>query len=146
MTPASFIDANIPIYATGKQHPNMQAAQRILRLISVRHQDFVTNSEVLQEILHYYLRSGRWEQGQIVMRAFSELMNRRIEPVYPDDFLRAAQAADDYPDVSARDLVHASVMHRLGITRIISADRDFDRIVGVERLDPAHLDDWEHSV
>ena len=49
----------------------------------------------------------------------------------------AAELADRHPGISARDLVHVAVMQRLGINRIISADTDFDRLEGIDRLDPA---------
>ena len=54
--------------------------------------------------------------------------------------------ADRHPGVSARDLVHAAVMQRLGANRIISADTDFDNLAGIERLGPARVDEWESSI
>ena len=48
--------------------------------------------------------------------------------------------------VSARDLVHAAVMQRLGVSRIISADTDFDRLEGIDRLDPIRIEEWEDSI
>ena len=51
-----------------------------------------------------------------------------------------------HPDVSTRDLVHAAVMQRLGANRIISADTDFDRLTGIDRLDPARVEEWESSI
>ncbi len=58
----------------------------------------------------------------------------------------AAELADQHSTVSARDLVHAAVMQRLGAVRIISSDTDFDRIPGVVRLDPADVGEWSSSV
>ena len=34
------------------------------------------------------------------------------------------------------DAYHAAIMERLGIDQILSFDRDFDRVPGIERLDP----------
>ena len=146
MTPALFIDTNIPIYAAGRQHPYKQLASRVMALVDQRPQDFITDSEVLQEILHYYLMADRWSDGRTTMRTYVEMMRGQIEPVYAEDVVLAAGLADNYPNVEARDLVHTAVMRRLGITRIISADTDFDRIDGIERLDPALLTEWEHSL
>lgn len=107
---------------------------------------FVTDAEVLQELLHRYLASGRWALGREVLQGFAELMHDRIEPVYDQDIRLAAEIADRHPTVSARDLVHTAVMQRLGSVRIISSDTDFDRIPGVVRLDPADVGDWSSSV
>ena len=80
------------------------------------------------------------------MRAFAEAMSGRIEPVYGEDVTRAAGLADRHPGVSARDLVHKAVMQRLGAERIISADTDFDRLEGTDRLDPVRVDQWQGSI
>ena len=85
-------------------------------------QSLVTDSEVLQEIMHRYLASGRWILGREVVWALAEAMHGRIEPVNGEDVIQAAELADRHPGVSARDLVHAAVMQRLGTYRIISAD------------------------
>ncbi len=58
----------------------------------------------------------------------------------------AAELADAHQDLGGRDLLHAAVMHRLGLRRIISADTGFDRLPAIERLDPAQVAAWEHSV
>jgi predicted nucleic acid-binding protein len=52
----------------------------------------------------------------------------------------------DHPRLEARDLIHFAVMRRFGVTRIISADRGFDGVPGIERLDPKRLAEWRDSV
>ena len=146
MSPAVFIDANVPIYAAGGGHPYKEPCSRILRMAAEEPQSFVTDSEVLQELMHRYLASGRWALGREVLWAFAEAMNGRIEPVHAEDVLSASELAVRHPGVSARDLVHAAVMQRLGVGHIISADTDFDRLEGVDRLDPARVGEWERSI
>ena len=146
MTPAVFIDANVPIYAAGSDHPYKEPCSRILRAMADDPKSFVTDSEVLQELMHRYLASGRWALGREVVRAFAEAMRGRIEPVYGEDVTLAADLADRHAGVSARDLVHAAVMQRLGVGRIISADTDFDRLESIDRLDPAHMGEWGSSI
>ena len=146
MNPAVFIDANVPIYAAGREHTYKQPCARILRILADDPKSFVTDSEVLQEIMHRYLASGRWTLGREVVRAFAEAMRGRIEPVHAEDVTLAAELADRHPGVSARDLVHAAVMQRLGAGRIISADTDFDRLEGIDRLDPARIGEWGSSI
>ena len=146
MNQAVFIDANVPIYAAGTDHPYKEPCAQILRILADNPQSFLTDSEVLQEMMHRYLASGRWALGREVVRAFAEAMGGRIEPVHAEDVSLAAELADRHPDVSARDLVHAAVMQRLGAGRIISADADFDRLEGIDRLDPARIQEWEGSI
>ena len=146
MSPAAFIDANVPIYASGRDHPHRAPCARILRMVAAHPRSFVTDVEILQELMHRYLASGRWALGREVLQAFAEVMHDRIEPVYEEDIQLAATLADRHSGISARDLLHAAVMRRLGAERIISADTDFDQLSGVVRLDPAGVEDWTSSV
>jgi len=41
-----------------------------------------------------------------------------------------------------RDLVHLAVMRRAGCTHIVTADRGFDGLSGIQRLDPLDVDRW----
>ena len=146
MSPAVFIDANVPIYAAGRAHENKAPCAQVLMLAAEHPRSFVTDVEVLQELMHRYLASGRWTLGKEVLRGFAEVMHGRIEPVYVEDMSLAARLADRHPGISARDLVHAAVMRRLGADRIISSDTDFDRLPGITRLDPAEATAWSKSV
>ena len=146
MSLAAFIDANIPIYASGREHPNKEPCARVLRIAAEHPRSFVTNVEVLQELMHRYRASGRWALGREVLQSFAKLMHGRIEPVYEEDIHMAARLADRRPGISARDLVHAAVMRRLGVDRIISADTDFDQLPDFNRLDPAYVGEWAASL
>ena len=146
MNRAVFIDANVPIYAAGRDHPYKEPCAQILLMVAEEPRSFVTNAEVLQELMHRYLASGRWSLGRDVLRGFAEVMHGVIEPVLSEDVLLAAELADTHAGVSARDLIHAAVMQRLELERIISADTDFDRLEGVVRLDPVRIEEWGSTI
>ncbi len=146
MSPAAFIDANVPIYAAGRDHPYKEPCALILSMVAEHPDSFITDAEVLQELLHRYLASRRWELGREVLQNFSELMHDRIEPVFEEDIHLAAQLADHHPTVSARNLVHTALMQRLGSVQIIASDTDFDRLPHVTRLDPADLSEWAQTM
>jgi predicted nucleic acid-binding protein len=107
---------------------------------------FTTNAEVLQELLHRYRALGRWQQGKVVFGEFALLMEGRIEAVHSEDVSLAASWADHLDSIDSRDLVHAAVMSRLGITELVSSDRGFDRLPGFERLDPSEMEVWRSRV
>ena len=146
MSRAAFIDANVPIYASGREHPSKEPCARVLMMAAEHPLAFITDVEVLQELLHRYVASGRWALGREVLREFAEVMRDRIEPVYGEDIHLAARLADRHPGVSSRDLVHAAVMHRVGADRIISVDADFDRLPDLTRLAPSDVEAWGDSV
>lgn len=141
-----FIDTNVPIYAAGTAHPLKEPCAEILLLIAAQPSAFITDAEVLQELLHRYLALRRWYLGSQVLQHFSTIMQGRIEPVQPMDVQRAAALADWYPGLSARDLLHAAVMERTGARAIITADRNFDVLPQLERLDPVDLSLWKGRV
>jgi predicted nucleic acid-binding protein len=141
-----FIDANVPIYASGRAHPLREPCRLIIRLIYEQPDSFATDAEVLQELLHRYLALNRWLEGRERFVNFAELMRGRVEPIYALDVEEAARLAGQVQGIAARDLLHVAVMRRLGIDRVVSADRDYDRIDGVTRLDPAKFDDWREQV
>ena len=143
MPPATFIDANVPIYAAGREHPYREPCIRVLAAVSDNPEAFVTDAEVFQEIMHHYRRTERWEAGQVVVESFAAMMHGRVSPVAIDDVLAAGQLARTHHSLSTRDLLYLAVMHRLGVTRIVTADADFGRVPGIIRLDPADDGSWE---
>ena len=143
MPPATFIDANVPIYAAGRDHPYREPCIRVLAAVNDNPEAFVTDAEVFQEIMHHYLRTERRDAGQVVVESFAAMMHGRVSPVTIDDVLDAGQLARTHHGLSTRDLLHLAVMHRLGVTRIVTADADFDRVPGVIRLDPADDREWK---
>jgi predicted nucleic acid-binding protein len=143
----AFLDANIPVYAGGRDHPYHEPCREILRLAADAPASFVTNAEVLQELLHRYVSLRVWEPGgRETFVSFVALMHDRIEPVRASDVEDAARLASEHSRLSARDLVHLAVMRRLGITQIVTADTAFDNLPGIERLDPLRLDSWRERV
>ena len=146
MSPAAFIDANVPIYAAGREHPYKAPCARVLMLAAEHPRSFVTDAEALQELVHRYAASGHWALGREVLHGFAEVMHDRIEPVHASDILEAADLADQSPGVSARDILHAAIMQRVGARQIVSVDADFDRLPDITRLDPMHVEDWGASL
>jgi uncharacterized protein len=142
MTFPIFLDANVPIYATGGAHPLKDPCVGVLRLVARHPRSFLTDAEVLQELLHRYLALRRWTAGREVVREFASLMRGRVERLMDVDVLLAADLAGRGLGLSARDLIHWSVMSRAGVEAIVTADRGFDRVSEVRRLDPIALGEW----
>jgi len=142
MTSALFLDTNVPVYATGRPHPLKEPCLEVLTLVASNPDAFVTDAEVLQELLHRSLALRRAEAGRAVVAEFAELMRGRVEPVYAEDVESAALLSQAYPAGSARDLLHLAIMTRLRVDRVVSADMDFDAVAGIERLNPGAVGTW----
>ena len=127
------VDSNVPMYLIGAAHPHKTDSQRILeRLISERER-LVTDAEVLQEVLHRYVAVNRRDA---IQPAFDALLGV-VDDVLPIDAAvveRAKAIVLSRAQFSARDAIHAAVMAEHGITRILSFDRGFDGLPGIERI------------
>ena len=73
-------------------------------------------------------------------------MRGRIAPMLVQDVELAASLSTTYVVLSARDSIHLAVMHRLGVTRIVTTDGGFKDLPGIERLDPADIEKWRGSI
>jgi predicted nucleic acid-binding protein len=80
MTSVAFVDTNIPIYTAGRDRQYKEPCARIIRGIAHNPGRFITDAEVLQELMHHYLRTGRWIAGRQIFLRFETLLQGRIEP------------------------------------------------------------------
>jgi hypothetical protein len=133
--PPHFIDTNIFIYASGSEHPLKKSCQQVLEAISSGMIKATTSTEVLQELMHRYFCIGKRHVGIDIAGMVSRLL-QPVLPVTGADIHVALELVSRYPRLSSRDAVHAAVMMNSGITRIVSADRHFESIRDIERLDP----------
>lgn len=127
------IDSNVPMYLVGAAHAHKTDAQQLLERLVMQGQRLVTDTEVLQEILHRYGAIGRRDA---IQPAFDALLNVVDEVLSID--LSIVECAKrimlGHQGVSARDAIHAAVMERHGIETVFSFDRDFDKLPGVSRI------------
>ena len=126
------VDANVPMYLLGGDHPNKSAAQRLLERAATARERLVTDAEVFQEILHRYVAISRRDAIQPTFDA----LNAVIDDVFPIQASTVERAKDlvlGYPRLSARDAIHLAVMQAEGVTRIMSFDAAFDAIPGIAR-------------
>ena len=117
-----FVDANVFMLFVGRQHPLRDRARAFLEDAVEREARLVTSSEVLQEILHFYHRSGRVSR----MNDAFALLDRTVSDVWPverADVDRARGLARRYPGLEARDLVHLACCIRRKPRDLFTFDR-----------------------
>ncbi len=132
-----FLDTNVPMCAAGGPHLLREGARRVILAAASGELDAVTDAEVLQEILYRYAHIGEQEKGVQVFDHFYRVMLGRVLPVEDVDVWRARQLAEEYPALNPRHLIHLAIMLRHEISEIITADRGFERVLGIRRIDPA---------
>lgn len=128
-----FLDSNIPMYLVGSAHPHKADAQRLLESAIAAGERLVTDAEVLQEILHRYVAIDRRDAIQPAFDAILGVVDE-VFPIATADVEGAKSVVLGSRELSARDALHAAVMRREGVDRIMSFDSGFDSLPGVTRL------------
>jgi predicted nucleic acid-binding protein len=127
------IDSNIPMYLIGAPHPHKDAALRLLEAAIGDYERLVTDAEVFQEILHRYHAIRRPDAIQPAFNALHGVADE-VFPVELTDVEQAKGSMLGTPGLSARVAVHAAVMKRHGVARLMSFDAGFDRLPWIERI------------
>ena len=132
-----FLDANVFMYAAGSPHAYKIPCVRILFDVETGILPAVVNTEIFQELLYRYSHIGLGDRGVELCRRILEYP-LRVMSVTESDLRLALDLLTSYSvaGLRPRDAIHGATMQNNRIARIISADKDFDRLSFVERLDP----------
>ena len=135
-----FLDVNVPMYAAGGDHRYREACVWVLTQVAEGGLEVAIDSQIVQEILYRYGESRRWSIAVTLATSLLDLVPT-VHSVGSDDIRLAVELCEQYAPqgVKARDLIHVAVMRRHGLTKVISTDRHFDQVPGIERLDPEEL-------
>jgi uncharacterized protein len=131
----TLVDSNVFMYAAGREHPLKKRAVAFLERAAAGSAEGVIDAEVLQEILHRYRALKRWKEGQLVYDTV-RIVFPEVLAVTGEVMERARGLMDEYGGLMARDALHAAVVEAYGLASITSFDQDFDRVTGLERVEP----------
>ena len=135
MTDSIFLDANIFMYAAGSTHPYKAPCLQILAPVETEKLTAVTSSEVLQELLYRYSHLQLTDKGIHLCRRILDFP-MQILPVTAADVQRATEILETSPGIKSRDAVHAATMLNNNVKDILTADKHFEQIPSLNRLDP----------
>lgn len=121
------------MYLIGAEHPLRSRARERMEEAVAASESLCTDAEVLQEVLHRYTAIGRPE---FIDPAFAALLAVAdvVYPIERADVERARRLMRTLTHLSARDALHVAVMQAHDVGRILSFDRGFDGIAGIERI------------
>jgi uncharacterized protein len=133
----TLLDVSIPMCAAGGDHPYKAPCIRVLSAVARGRLRVAIDSETIQEILYRFGHLQRWETGATMAESLLELA-AVVHPVTAADAALAVELFREHGPrgVPARDFIHCAVARNNGIGAIISTDRHFDLVDGIERLDP----------
>jgi predicted nucleic acid-binding protein len=121
-----FVDTNVLVYAASGD----AGALALLQGASALRRDVATSSTVIEELHHLELRArvpaGLARDAFTLLRPLLEVTDEAV----------AAALSLDAAGLGAADRLHVGVCRTHGIETIATADRAFDGITGLRRIDP----------
>ncbi len=130
-----FIDAN-PIVYSATEGPARDSCLRVLAAVAAGEADGRTSSAVLEEAWHVSLRQYRGELDGVVRSALT--IFAPLVPVTERSF--EAALGLELSALGANDRLHVGTCMVEGIETVLTADRAFDSVPGIRRVDPFDAD------
>lgn len=133
MTRRLFIDTTVLVHAYGDEHEMRSGCRALLQAAADGSVELHASVEVPQEFLFHRLRRGT--RTDAVSEARDVMTFCRLYP-FDREVLDLSVDLVESRGMRGRDAVHAATALVHGFDKIVSADRDFDGLAGLGRLDP----------
>ena len=131
-------DTAVFVYAVGSDHPYRDACRQIVDRARTGELSGEASVEMVQEFAHVRLRRGGTRADALELAgAVAQLC--RLHPFEASDLPLMFTLLARHENLNARDALFAATALNRGLALILSPDRHFDDVHGLERVDP--LDD-----
>jgi len=129
-----FLDTTVLVHAAGGTHPLREPSRSLVELARSGTLELHVSTEAIQEFLFHRLR--RTDAAAAVLDARDAAAFCRVHAFDASVLDRSIDLVES-TNLRGRDAVHAATAQVQGFSAIVSADRDFDGIPGLTRIDPA---------
>ncbi len=129
-----YVDTNVFLYAIGTEDRYREPCRALVRALAGDELTGETSAETIQEIVHHRRRRGDLEATERGRRAAA--LCTVVHPFDWDILIASLELIDRHPELPTRDSVHAATATAAGLEIMVSADRDFDPLPGLARVDP----------
>ncbi|MBI4162745.1 MAG: type II toxin-antitoxin system VapC family toxin [Candidatus Aenigmarchaeota archaeon] len=131
-----YIDTNIFVYAI-ENHPKYGVScKKILEDVENKKIDVACSTLVLTELINVLVKIKKVAGDKLnVKESISAVLSLPINWTDMSIFIIENAASYKY-NVSGADYIHIATMEMNSISKIISADGDFDKVDNVKRIDP----------
>lgn len=127
-----FVDANVVVYSGVRDSSYREPCLEIMAAITRGEVEGRTSTAVLEEVWHVELSGRVREIDGLTARAYAIL--GPLLPVTDEAFRRALGL--QAPALGANDRLHVATCLTHGIDLVVSADREFDSVPQIRRVDP----------
>ena len=135
-----FLDTNVILrYLTRDDEAKAEACYRLFQSVKNGEEELFTCEAIVTEVVYVLSspRAGyRLSHDDIRARLVPILSLRGLRLLHKRVYVRALDIYASSPSLDFEDALAVAHMERQGITEIVSYDRDFDRVVQVQRTEP----------
>jgi uncharacterized protein len=129
-------DTAIFVYALGRDHPYREPCREVVRRAANGELQGEASADLLQELANQRLRrTGDRPAAAKAARNVAKLA--WWHPVELNDVQRGIDLFATHSGLNARDAIFAALALNRGIGAILTPDRTFEEVDGLERIDPA---------
>ncbi len=129
-----FVDSNVFFYAKIMDGAYGKSCSNVLRMIAANELEASTSVLVPIEVANAMRKYGLAKAAAEEINAIFSL-GVEVYDIEAADAREASQLLSEV-DIGPYDCLHAAVMRREGLSEIISADKGFDKIKWLTRVDP----------
>jgi predicted nucleic acid-binding protein len=129
------LDTTILSYAVGGEHPLREPTRRLMEAIGERGLAATTSVDVIQEFAHIYSRRRSRRLAAKYARGYATLLAPLLSPT--ESVLEAGlRLFERHSGLDAFDAVLAAAAIEVGAQALVSADRGFRGIRGLDHVEP----------
>ena len=129
-------DTGVFIYALGGEHSYREPCRAILREVQDRRLAAEASVELIHEFTYVRMRQVE-RRADAVRSAYTIMRSFSLHAVETSDIERALDLWCEHERLDMRDAIFAAQALNREIDAILSPDKGFDGIPGLERIDPA---------
>ncbi len=135
-----FLGTNVILrYLTRDDEAKAEACYRLFQRVSQGEEELFTCEAIVAEVV-YVLSSHRahyrLDHGEIRARLVPILTLRELRLLQKRVYIRALDLYASSPFLDFEDALAVAHMEQRGVTEIVSYDKDFDLVAGLQRVEP----------
>ena len=134
MTPAVFLDASVLLLALGGESVVKRTSMQLIAVATEGRCALHLSVEAVQEVVFHRMR--RTDRARALLQG-REIAALAVVHPFDEDVLRRSLLLVETTAIRGRDAVHAATAMAHGFDAIVTTDRDFETVPGLEVLDPA---------
>ncbi|HEY6549730.1 MAG TPA: type II toxin-antitoxin system VapC family toxin [Solirubrobacterales bacterium] len=129
-------DTSIFVYALGGEHRYREPCREIVHRAALGELQGEGSTDLLQEFTHQRARRTG-DRLEAVRSARNIATLAWWHPLEPSDVQRGLDLFKHHSNLDARDAVFSALALNRGIDAILTTDRAFEEVAGLQRIDPA---------